>query len=383
MNQSVYHIRLSDFELNAERLLDPALRTRAVAIISSHHPNGTIISLSDEAEQDGLYAGMKVSLARKMSHSALLLPYNNTLYSRMNSYIYKAVAKYSPIVEPTVFGQYFMDMTGMDLIYKNPVQAGVVILNDLKTKIEMESYVGISQNKLVSQISTEVVPEKIHKVSYGEESKFLSPLNSQILPTAQESTVSKMIRFLWLDRVQQIREITHNARVGIEIFGKHNNQLNKEANGQDHSRVQPPIKRSCITEQKIMECDTNDVDILANVVRTLAEQVAFKCRKRYSIALKVRLEIHYTDGFKSSKTGRFFQNDDQSVVRECLNLFEKANYRRNRLRSILIDATNFRQVSHQVELFENSTNQNDRKLNRAIDKIRKQYGFSLIQTASA
>jgi len=65
MNPFIYHIRLSDFELNAERLLDPGLRTRAIAIISSHHPNGTIISLSDEAIRDGLYAGMKVSLARK------------------------------------------------------------------------------------------------------------------------------------------------------------------------------------------------------------------------------------------------------------------------------------------------------------------------------
>jgi len=383
MNQSVYHIRLSDFELNAERLLDPALRTRAVAIISSHHPNGTIISLSGEAQQDGLFAGMKVSLARKMSHSALLLPYNNTLYSRMNTYVYKAVSKYSPIVEPTVFGQYFMDMTGMDLIYKNPVQAGVIILDDLKTKIEMESYVGISQNKLVSRISTEVIPEKIHEVSYGDESKFLSPLNSQILPTAQENSVEKMIRFLWLDRVRQIRKITHNTRVGIEVFGKHYNQLNREANGQDHSRVQPPIKRSCITEQKIMECDTNDVDILSNVVQTLAEQVAFKCRKRRSIALKVRLEIHYTDGFKSSKTGTFSQNDDKTVVGVCLALFEKTNIRRNRLRSILIDATHFRQASHQVELFEKPQYQTDRELNRAIDKIRKQYGASVIQAASA
>ncbi len=383
MNQWVYHIRLSDFELSAERLLDPALRTRAVAIISSHHPNGTIISLSGEAEQDGLFSGMKVSLARKMSHSALLLPYNNTLYSRVNHYIYKAVSKFSPIVEPTVFGQYFMDMTGMESIYKNPIQAGSIILDDLKRKIEMESYVGISQNKLVSRISTEVIPEKIHKVPYGEESKFLSPLNSQILPTVRENPVRKMIRFLWLNRVYQIREITHNTRAGIEIFGKHYYQLNKEANGQDHSRVQPPIKRLCITEQKVLECDTNDVDILAKVVRTLAEQVAFKCRKQHSIALTVKLEIHYTDGFKSSKTGRFSKNDDQSVVRQCLDLFEKANHRRNRLRSILIDASNFRQVSHQVELFENTTHQNDRSLNRAIDKIRKKYGFSFIQTASA
>lgn len=383
MHQTVFHLRLRDFELQAERLLDPALRKRAVAIISSHNPNGSIISLSDEAAQDGLYVGMSVSLAKKMSHSALLLPYNHTLYSRMNAYVYKTVSKFSPIVEPSVFGQFFVDMTGMNFIHKNPVQSGSDILNDLNTKIDIESHMGISQNKLISRISTEVVSEKIHAVSYGDESKFLSPLDSHILPTAQESLVEKMIRFLWLDRVSQIRQMTHSTRVGIELFGKYYNQLDKEANGQDHSRVQPPIKRLCITEQKIMECDTNDVDILANAVRTLAEQVAFKCRKRRSIALRLMLEVYYTDGFKSSKTGKISHNDDHTVVHVSLNLFEKANIRRNRIRSILIDASHFKPVSEQLELFDKPTYQNTRSFNNAIDTIRKRYGFSAIQTLSA
>ena len=77
--QDVFHIRLKEMELQAERIMDPTLRTRPVAIISSPQPNGMILSLSPEAEEDGLFHGMKVSAVRKMSHGVQLLPYNRTL----------------------------------------------------------------------------------------------------------------------------------------------------------------------------------------------------------------------------------------------------------------------------------------------------------------
>ena len=94
-------------------MLDAALRSRAVAIISAHNANGTIIALSPEAGQEGLCKGMKVSLARKMSPTTRLLSYNRSLYSRMHHYLYQTITTFSPLVEPAVFGQFYIDMTGM------------------------------------------------------------------------------------------------------------------------------------------------------------------------------------------------------------------------------------------------------------------------------
>jgi len=91
--RSIFHIRLQNFELQAERMLDAALKSRAVAIISAHNANGTIVAISPEAGQEGLCKGMKVSLARKMSHSTRLLPYNRSLYSRMHNYLYQTVGR--------------------------------------------------------------------------------------------------------------------------------------------------------------------------------------------------------------------------------------------------------------------------------------------------
>ena len=74
--KDVFCIRLKEMELQIERLMDPRLKTRSVAIISSYHSNGFILSLSKEAEAEGLSIGMKVSVIKRMNLCVQLLPYN-------------------------------------------------------------------------------------------------------------------------------------------------------------------------------------------------------------------------------------------------------------------------------------------------------------------
>ncbi|MBC8255876.1 MAG: hypothetical protein H8E85_01035 [Candidatus Marinimicrobia bacterium] len=379
--RSVFHIRLQNFELQAERMLDAALKSRAVAVISSHHANGTIVALSPEARQEGLIQGMKVSLARKMSHSTRLLPYNRSLYARMHNYLYQTVAQFSPLVEPAVFGQFYMDMTGMNGIYKNDLRAGDIISKRIDELVHLENHIGISSNKLVSRISTSVVPERIYIIDRGEESHFLAPLHSRLLPTSAEPPVEKMLRFLFLRQVQDVQSVMERETAAEAIFSRYYKPLAMEAQGRDTSAVQPPRKRDHIIEQVVLPEDTNDEEKLCAIVRQMAGQVGFKLRRRSQIARQVNLEIHYTDGYSSRRTGSLKINDETSVIQDCLNLFFRANIRRNRIRTIIVDVSKFQTVACQLDLFRPIETQN-RTLAEALDCIRKKHGFTVIKTAA-
>ena len=83
MASDVFYLNLESLELQAERVIDTSLKNRPIAIISSSGSTGTIVVLSSEAKQEGLYKGMKVSLAKRKNTRVQLLPYNHSLYQRV------------------------------------------------------------------------------------------------------------------------------------------------------------------------------------------------------------------------------------------------------------------------------------------------------------
>jgi DNA polymerase-4 len=135
--------------------------------------------------------------------------------------------------------------------------------------------------------------------------------------------------------------------------------------------VRPPVMKDHIVEQAVLAEDTNDTAILWSEVKRLSEQVAFKLRQRSQVTKKVRVEIHYTDGFKHEIHGQFLKNNDSTILTESWRLFEKANTRRTRIRTILLDVSGFMQVARQMELFEKDTEQD--RISYAMDILRKKY----------
>ena len=379
--RDVFHIRLKGIELQAEQIIDPSLKNRPVAILSSHGLNGTIISLSPEAEEEGLLKGMKLSTIRKINHGVRLLPYNKSLYTKINQYIYKIVSSFTPVVEPHNMGEFFLDMNGMRYLKGDVQNNAFSILKSIKQKSNILGQVGISQNKLVSQTITSVVLDKIHEVKNGYEAQFLSNLNPTVLPILSEEKVNRIIQFLLIKKIENIQSMMLYKNEFKILFGIHSNQLEKESQGKDYCPVRPIQKKESILRQTILPEDTNNNDILKGLVKDLAEQIAFQLRKKWRIANKCKVEIHYSDGYLSKRIGKITNLDDFSVFQDCYILFQQANKRRNRIRAILIQVSHFSMYNQQVTMFETRS---DKAiiLSKVLESIRIKYGFNSIQTAN-
>jgi hypothetical protein len=146
--------------------------------------------------------------------------------------------------------------------------------------------------------------------------------------------------------------------------------------------VRPPTLRDHLVEQIVLPEDTNNENTLRAVVRSLAEQAAFQLRKRRQLARYVKLEIHYTDGLKNARTGNLPGNTDAAVVQVCQQLFNLANYRRNRIRTVVLDVTHFTPWAPQTNLFPTAEMKHS-ALSQALDRIRRKHGFQSIHSAAA
>ena len=381
IGSDVFHLRLSNLEIQAERILDSSIKGRSLAVISSHNPDGIILSLSKEALSEGLKKGMRVLKARKMSASTLLLPYNIHLYKRLYKYIYESLSKFTPIVEPYKLGQFFLDMRGMNSIYGNNQDAGSSIIKAIREETNIFSVIGISRNKLVSKIITAINPEPIYKIEAGEEAQFLAPLNPSFLPSAHIKYVNSIIHFLMIKKIKDIQNIANNYKYFQALFGIHATNLENESRGAYSSSVKPSTLSDNMLVQKVLSVDSNDSNILYATLRALSDDLALQLKKRKQVANKVSLGIHYSDGYSANRIGSLKFNDSQYVFNTCVKIFNKLNKRRNRVRSILMNASDFQSYLQQEHLF-NSKESSAIKISKVVDAIRSKYGLESIQYAN-
>jgi len=190
-----------------------------------------------------------------------------------------------------------------------------------------------------------------------------------------------VVEFLCLERVGHLQQVVSRPDDTAVLFGAYARQLTREARGQDTAAVRPPRLRDRLLEQVVLPHDTNDQDTLRAVVQLLAEQLAFKLRQRQQIARRVCLEIHYTDGFRSVRRGTLRRLDDRAVTEVCWRLYETANYRRQRLRTIQVEAADFRPYAYQLEAFTTEDARN-LALSCAVETVRRKHGIQALRTAN-
>ena len=381
MLSNVFYLSLGSLELQAERTIDSSLTSRPIAITSSNGATGTIVNLSTEAEQEGLCQGMKVSLAKRKTNSVQFLPYNYSLYQRVNKYVYDTVSFFTPVVEPCGMSGFYMDMKGVTTPKNNIKDIGLSVLKKIDSRANLHSTVGISINKLISRIITDVVPDNIHEVCSGTEHHFLAPLDYSVLPTTSQRSVCRILHFLLINKVLHIQSLSQRGEEFKTLFGVYARPLIDEARGRDTSLVKPPELRDHLLEQIILPEDTNSYEFLVAMIQDLAEKIAFQLRGRGQIAKKIKLEIHYVDGYSSSRLGEICSPDDFSVTRTCKNLFIKSNNRRVAVRTVLLDVSQFRPYVEQKNLFFESKSR-DIEISMAMEKVRRKYGLDSIKRAN-
>ena len=387
MSIRVFHTRLSHFVIHAERLVDPSLATRPVAVITSAAQNGTILDLSAEAVQEGLATGMRVSLARKVSRTAVLLPFHASLYQKVQGVLFQRLVRFSPAVEPVGYGSFFLDMSGMGGLYHSLVQAGRLLARDLAHQVDLAPRVGIGRNKLVSAIATKVVFDgPVLEVPAGEEMDFLAPLRSITLPVAREKPVLRTFADLNLLIVRDVQQLVVSRQLGVVAFGAFSRRVTAQCRGIDTALVRPTqlgAGADRIVERYVMPEDTNDEGQLQAAAQLLADTVGHQLRRLGRIAGKVVLQVHYTDGYEQRATGRLDRSDTFTVSRELVRLYRRANRRRGRVRSLTVDAGRLRPFADQLPLFGHTGNEKQERLSHALDRLQQRFGHGVVLPLSA
>ncbi len=378
MARCIFHIDLDAFFVSVEQSLRPELQGRPVVVGGRPDRRGVVASASYEARKFGIKAGMPLSRAYQLCPKAIFIEGNFPRYRDASEKFMTILAGYSPSLEPVGLDEAYMDITGCDS-HGTPCQLAERIRREIKTKLKLTASIGIASCKVVAKIASDIAkPDGVVEVAPGAEKEFLAPLPVNSLPGVGRKTEA-VLKSLGITTIGQLAALplpVLKARLGSSGVVLHN-----YANGIDTRRVELPGEAKSISRETTLARDTLDQPLLKALLRYLCEQVGAELRSQDGQARRVTLKLRYADFdtvTRSSTSPEATSSDDVIFSRAEVLLHKALSQRRELVHLIGVEVSALT-YGKQLRLFESSPRRLE-YLDRAVDRIRKKYGFASIQT---
>ena len=379
-NPVIMHIDLDAFFVSVEQTENPELKGKPVVVGGKPDRRGVVASASYEARAFGLHAGMPLTTAYRLCPQATFIEGSFPKYRSASQRFIAILTNFSPYLEPVSLDEAYLDVTGFESIYGSIYQMAVAIKQRIKDELGLYASVGIASCKVVAKIASELSkPDGLLEVATGEERSFLSPLPITKLPGIGKKT-ERILSGLGINIIGELSIMPLGALKSH--FGVSGEILHRYANGIDDRKVEPPAEAKSISQETTFGKDTRDHSLLKATLRYLGERIGSQLRQQGKQARCVTLKLRYADFTTITRchTLRQGSDSDQTIFDIGVELLKKAlPQEKQPIRLIGIGVSNLTEPGRQLDMLDSSA-QRLEQLNKAIDRMRKKYGFTAIQT---
>lgn len=360
------------------------LRTIPSAVggdISMRH--GVILAKSVPAKDYRIQTGEPIVDALRKCPKLVLIKPNHTLYKKYSEAFMAVLRKYTDVIEQFSIDEAFMDMTGTELLFGDPVTVANRIKDEIYETLGFTVNVGISDNKLLAKMASDFKkPNLVHTLFPEEIEKKMWPLPVRDLFSVGKSSEAKL-KSLGIRTIGDLAK----ADVGMlkSVLKKHGESIWNFANGRDNSAVEPVLPDAkCYSNETTVSADITSAAAAKQVLLSLAESVA--CRLRRD---EVRIEVISVN---------IRLNDLSYISHQCVadsptNITKEIYDIACRLFDELWDGTPIRLLgvatskvskdnSRQLSFLDDTDYEKLEKLDKAVDSIRERFGKGAIQRAS-
>jgi DNA polymerase-4 len=380
VTRRIMHIDLDAFFVSVEQIDNPNLKGKPVVVGGKPERRGVVAAASYEARAFGLHAGMPLVTASRLCPQAIFIEGSFSKYRRASQGFMNILADFSPYLEPIGLDEAYLEATGFESIHGSVCNMARAIKQRIKAELKLPASIGIASGKVVAKVASELSkPDGLLEVAAGEEGSFLSPLPIARLPGVGKKTegILKGLGIKTIGELASAPVATLKARLGI--YGE---LLHRHASGLDERELMPPALAKSISRETTFAEDTREQWHLRATLRYLSERVGSQLREQGREARCVTLKLRYADFTTITRCRTLSQGTsaDQTIFESGSTLLKTAlSQEKQPVRLIGIGVSGLAEAAGQLNLLDSSALRL-RELNKAIDRIRRKYGFSAIQT---
>ena len=383
------HMDVDAFFASVEQGFNPRLRGRPVIVGGYPHEKGCVHTASYEARRRGIKTGMALRTAKRMCPDAVFLKGDFRQYKAAGQTIRKILGRFSPLIEQTSLDDAYIDLTGTHRRFGEPVLVAREIKKAVYEELGITVSVGIAASRLVARIASGLQkPDGLTVVSPGTEREFLSGLPARELLGVGHRT-ARTLEDLGITTIGGVAALPKNLL--IQFFGANGEKIWRFAQGEDNRKVEERKLAKQISRETSFSESTQDDRLIRGTILYLMERIAGKLRENGWTARTVRLRVRYGNGTDDARShSMHFPTDDTGVLsRQVLELHGKLPRRRAAVSfvSLAVSEIDWKQTGQTMQtrqtclLFDIEPEPAE-MLNRGVDTIRRQFGFSAVGAAS-
>jgi len=372
----ILHLNIPAFPIEVERLAEPALRSRPVAIAASTSPRAPLLYVSAEAHRAGIHKGMLLKHARSLERDLRWLIPQPRRYERAQRRLWRLVSRFSPVLEPLRLGSVFLDMSGMELLFGKAAAAADVLRSELLEDLAMNPTVGVGSNKLVSRVAAKVMrPHGLYEVFPGHEAEFLQPLPVTYLPGVGRGNADRLFRELGVRQIGDLAQIP--LPILTRVFGGYGVEWHRRATGEDTTPVELPRAAPALHFETTFNEPSNDDDFLLAELWRLCERAGFALRERKQMVDRTCLQGIYVDGIAVRKNFRYGAptQSDFALFHPWSDSWHRFMERRLQFKSLRLTLRGLQGEFFQLSF---TSDVKEQRLLDSLDGLRRRYGAGAV-----
>jgi DNA polymerase-4 len=381
---------MNAFFISCEMTRNPSLVGIPAAVAGDPKKRtGIILAANYEARACGVKTTMVIHEALKLCPKLTLVPPDHHFYGQKSEEVMNLLSNYTPALEQNSIDEAWLDMTGSEGLFGKPLEAAQRIMNEIKDRLGLWCSIGIAENKFMAKMAAEMKkPLGITELWQNDIPVKLWPLPVKEMYGVGSKTAEKL-NHMGIRTIGELAKSDVNAV--IKALGKVGNEVYLHANGFDNStvlaRVDDDVKS--IGREKTLPEDIIDIEKAKIVLMELSDDIGMTARKQGKEGRTVHITLKYSD-FRS--VTRQITIPATSITKEIYQagcrLLEQ-NWNKSypvRLIGISISGFHGNCSSDQLSLFEQMENnvksEKNKKIDKAMDKIRNKHGSEIITFAA-
>lgn len=280
------------FYASVEQRDNPALRGKPIAV-GWASKRGVITTASYEARKYGVGSAMSSMVAKRKCPELIFIPPHFEKYREVSQQVREVFYEYTDLVEPLSLDEAYLDVTRNKLQKPSATLMAREIRQKIKDKTGLSASAGISINKFLAKIASDIHKPNGQKTIDPEAVEdFLEKLEIRKFYGVGKVTTQKMYH-LGIFTGKDLKE--KSLAFLTAHFGKTGKHYYNVVRGIDLSPVRPDrIPKSLSAEHTFTENISSEIYIMKHL-EEIAEAVEIRLAKNNLAGKTITLKLKYSD----------------------------------------------------------------------------------------